>query len=616
LLFAFCAASAHAVPANNNFSSATVVPGIPFTDLILTTGATAEANDPAGCGSTSTVWYKFIPASSGAIAVDTLGSTYATKLAAYEGSPGSFTQLACASDTASSDSAIVFSGVAGHTYYILVSGVANATGNLALRLTQPGLDFTSNDEFANRITVTDGSFIDQRDTSEASVESSDPLPSCATGFGEPFKTVWYSVTPPLSGTVTVNTIGSDYDTVLSVFRGKPGAFTEVVCNDDAPGDIGVVSQLSFTADAGKTYHVMASALGDFGGDLHLAISAPFTSAPPNDEFPGIVISALPYNSPTINTTSATTATGDPTPSQCGVGNGVRNKSVWYSFTPASSGTLRATSSGDYATALSVYTGTPGNFTQVACAAGVNAGTPNELQFAAMAGTTYQFMVTALNGTGGNLNFSALTVHRAIGVTPGSLNFGRINVGSHNSRTVELVNNGNVPTEIAADLGVGDFAIEVNLCPNVLEVDETCSIQVAFDPSVFGHRTATLTLQITGSSPVSIPLSGDGDFAISVSRPGRPPRTSGSSGSAGASAYREVTLSTPGYDGPVSVSCESNTADAYCVVSDRIVRASEPVNVGVTLVRRLRASRLGRAAARQAALRVRAAGITRTIAIDF
>lgn len=127
--------------------------------------------------------------------------------------------------------------------------------------------------------------------------------------------------------------------------------------------------------------------------ISLAIAAP----PSNDNFDNatVVTTPLPFID-TINTVEAITAPDDP---NC-MGQG---PTVWYSFTPTEDIRIQArTFESDYDTTLSVYTGTPGNLSQIAC--NDDAGSlQSSITFNAVAGQTYFFMVGAFaSGVGGNL----------------------------------------------------------------------------------------------------------------------------------------------------------------------------------------------------------------------
>ena len=76
--------------------------------------------------------------------------------------------------------------------------------------------------------------------------------------------------------MTADTLTSLDDTILSVWTGTPGAFTQIACNDNAgTGPTQVLqSQVSFTATAGTTYYFMiSSVLGDGGTAFHLRLTA-------------------------------------------------------------------------------------------------------------------------------------------------------------------------------------------------------------------------------------------------------------------------------------------------------------------------------------------------------
>jgi hypothetical protein len=94
------------------------------------------------------------------------------------------------------------------------------------------------------------------------------VPACAQNVQIPFttgvsNTIWYKFTPTSSGTITdVDTIGSSYDSVLSIWTGASGSLTNVACNDDIVSGIDVQSQLTNIAVAsGTTYFIMVSSFG-------------------------------------------------------------------------------------------------------------------------------------------------------------------------------------------------------------------------------------------------------------------------------------------------------------------------------------------------------------------
>jgi hypothetical protein len=142
----------------------------------------------------------------------------------------------------------------------------------------------ANDNFANaiNITLTSGSFTDTKDSSGATTQTTDPIPTCTAGASN---TIWYKFTPTSNGTITdVDTVGSSYDSVLSIWTGTAGAFSPVACNDDIVPGI-VQSQIQNLAVAGgTTYYIMVSSFGPpdpnpvaFGGKSVLNFSFSATS---------------------------------------------------------------------------------------------------------------------------------------------------------------------------------------------------------------------------------------------------------------------------------------------------------------------------------------------------
>ncbi|MCA9928794.1 MAG: pre-peptidase C-terminal domain-containing protein [Anaerolineales bacterium] len=100
---------------------------------------------------------------------------------------------------------------------------------------------------------------------DLTVEAGDPALACAWGTPGPddaqgFHTGWYQFTASEHGLITIDTNGSNYDTVVSVFKdGDPIDGTPicddlqpVACNDDANG---LTSRVQFTAVKGTTYYV-------------------------------------------------------------------------------------------------------------------------------------------------------------------------------------------------------------------------------------------------------------------------------------------------------------------------------------------------------------------------
>jgi hypothetical protein len=164
-------------------------------------------------------------------------------------------------------------GPFGSTNDIEVSNLPPGGGRSNVQTFKVAAPPPPNDNFANAINITQLNFSDTQDSSGATTESSDPVPPCANQFtvaqgntgGYPngaYNTIWYKFTPQFSAPLSMDTIGSSYDTVLSVWTGTQGSLTQVACNDDINPHVVIQSQLTGVAlTAGTTYYIMVSSFG-------------------------------------------------------------------------------------------------------------------------------------------------------------------------------------------------------------------------------------------------------------------------------------------------------------------------------------------------------------------
>lgn len=120
---------------------------------------------------------------------------------------------------------------------------------LPFLVTLPPPPAPNNDDFAQPVEVAPLPFNHIMDTTDATIAADDPV-LCIVSRGD--ATVWYRLIAPSTGTLTVNTFGSAYDTVLAVFSGTRGALTLLACNDDYTS---FQSQVMLSVTAGETYYI-------------------------------------------------------------------------------------------------------------------------------------------------------------------------------------------------------------------------------------------------------------------------------------------------------------------------------------------------------------------------
>jgi hypothetical protein len=153
----------------------------------------------------------------------------------------------------------------------------------------------TNDDCSDPTVITGAVFRDTISTDRATVAPDDPVHS-TTGRRDS-KTVWYSFTPRASGTVTVDTVRSGYDTVLSAYIGSCRALTEVAGNDDSGGFTSTAqlipqSRISFNMVEDTRYLIQAASSGNRSGGGQLGFDFWFDAATGG---PDLVVSDLSIN---------------------------------------------------------------------------------------------------------------------------------------------------------------------------------------------------------------------------------------------------------------------------------------------------------------------------------
>jgi hypothetical protein len=260
-----------------------------------------------------------------------------------------------------------------------------------------------NDTCANATPVTFGTITG---TNEGAL--ADGGDSCR---GNTNKDVWYSITPPCTGTLLLDTCGSALDTVVSVHTACVGTSgNQIGCNDDnggaGPCPGGLTSYLAVPVTGGTNYKIRVTGFGQATGTFTLNIGF---AGPSNDDCANAipVVPGGSYSGQTCGATNDGSAT-------CGAS--AATKDVWYSYTPSCNHLLVLNTCGsNYDTVISVHSGACGNLTQVGCNddAGSSGPCPNTLlSYLAVpvtAGVNYRIRVSGFAGNVGNyvLNVGAV-----------------------------------------------------------------------------------------------------------------------------------------------------------------------------------------------------------------
>ena len=114
-------------------------------------------------------------------------------------------------------------------------------------------------------------------TGGTALEAEEPCTVEFDGFMEqlPFAhTAWWTFTGT-GGDVTIDTAGSDFDTIVGVYVLDGDTFAQVGCVDDVfdpeTGEGSLQSQITIATSAGQTYYIQAGGFGDSAGTLTLRL---------------------------------------------------------------------------------------------------------------------------------------------------------------------------------------------------------------------------------------------------------------------------------------------------------------------------------------------------------
>jgi hypothetical protein len=263
-------AAVAAVPANDNFESATIIDpsALPFAESADNSDATTEPGEPFNCfGLQQTIWYVFTPDVSGAYRADLAGSPRSDgALLVWRQTSSGLSGLSFVGCTQLFvPSAVTFTATAGETYYLQAGDVFGGLGSLQVNLvTVPP---PQNDDLADATPVSTVPYTDNPDLSAATMEPGEPSPSLrCINFPPVQSSVWYAFTPGESGYYIAATSTASFFPVVTIYAGSGfGDMVELTCGSRA-----------FRAEAGTTYYLQLSNIAGPGGGVSFFLN----EAPP------------------------------------------------------------------------------------------------------------------------------------------------------------------------------------------------------------------------------------------------------------------------------------------------------------------------------------------------
>jgi hypothetical protein len=188
------------------------------------------------------------------------------------------------------------------------------------------------------------------------------------------KSVWWNWTAPNANSVTIETTGSPFDTLLGVYTGTVvSALTTIASNDDATTAV-TTSKVTFTPVAGTTYRIAVDGYNGALGNITLKVTQTATAATPT------ISSFSPSSGPvgtsvTITGTNFTGATAVKFNGVSATTFGVTSTSITVTVpTGATSGAISVTTPGGTATSSGTFTVTTTGSSQLLLNPGFENGT--------------------------------------------------------------------------------------------------------------------------------------------------------------------------------------------------------------------------------------------------
>src|SRR2546427_195941 len=357
--FLFAARLSAQAPANDLFVNAQSIGGASGRVTGSNVGATKESGEPSHAGNAGgrSVWYNWTAPDSGSVTIETVGSSFDTLLAVYTGSSVSTLTRVASNDDISGgtlQSRVSFSAAAGTVYRVAVDGYGGASGSISLAWSLGAASSApANDLFVNAQTLSGASGAVTGSNANATKESGEPNHAGNAGG----HSLWYTWSAPGSGSVTIDTVGSTFDSLLAVYTGgSVGSLTTVASNDDIDyASRNLQSRVTFTAVGGTLYRIAVDGYGGASGNVSLNWGQASSVPPPppaNDAFANAQSISGSSGNVTGSNANATKESGEP--NHAGNAGG---RSVWYTWTAPTTDPVTIQTVGSvFDTLLAVYTG--------------------------------------------------------------------------------------------------------------------------------------------------------------------------------------------------------------------------------------------------------------------
>jgi hypothetical protein len=501
-----------------------------------------QGETPAMHGSTQggTVWAEWIAPASGWMTIDTKGTAFKSAvLAIYTGeSLGELKTVARArSSSSTSPTSASFPVTSGTAYQIVLdsayfSSQGRGLGQVNIKLVQGAIPSTATgtDRFSERPQMGGNITFGVANNTAATLDPFQPRITGPSG-----RDVWWQWTAPATGRVTIDTLQSDFDTVLTVFSGSPQndpPFNElemVAQNDDILSS--ERSQVSFQTQVGRVYQIAVSSASTSSsrtGNVVLKTVLVANMLPPSipgsdffakrPRFSGHAVGGVACNTHYSKEANESIPSGD------------GGRTVWWQWQAPESGRYDIDTHGSEAdTVLRVYTGESlTELQQVAFNDNVLGAEWSKLELAATRGMIYQIRIDHSGPStrnAGNIAFNLKPrpapeidiqqpVRSSLVTGISKRNFGTVKAGSFGATKVFTIRNtGTAPLNgiVVRMAGSGRDYVIHPITRTSVAPGGTLSVKITFKPSTIGIKKGWLQVFSNDSdeNPFLIPLTGLG-----------------------------------------------------------------------------------------------------------
>ncbi|WP_437677560.1 MXAN_6577-like cysteine-rich protein [Sorangium sp. So ce131] len=236
---------------------------VPQTATGSTTGALNRHATTCGYSNTSEIVYTFTAPEDGRYLFDTFGSAFDTILQLrQDGCAG--VSLGCSDNAGNPQSAVNVPLVADQVVAVIVDGSSSQAGNYTLNVSR----FDGSGTCEAPIDL--GSELPLTRTGSTATQPNSTSPPCVGSSTAP--DVVFSYTAPADGTYVIDTVGSNFDTVLTAREDGDGCTgASLGCSDDVSG-IGRASRVTLTLTAGQVIVIAVDGFGTALGNYTLNIN--------------------------------------------------------------------------------------------------------------------------------------------------------------------------------------------------------------------------------------------------------------------------------------------------------------------------------------------------------